>query len=57
MLSNTQTATMLQGNLSVFPPQGAVYQLQQPVDFAIIGSPSQVRASLLQLPTTVSHNS
>jgi hypothetical protein len=33
-----------------------MYQLQQPVDFAIIGSPDQVRASLLQLPTTVSHN-
>ncbi|MFI6038051.1 hypothetical protein ACIBBD_28610 [Streptomyces sp. NPDC051315] len=56
VLSNPQTATMLQDHLTPFPPQGAMYQLQQPVDFAIIGSPDQVRASLLQLPTTVSHN-
>jgi hypothetical protein len=56
VLSNPQTATMLQDHLTAFPPQGALYQLQQPVDFAIIGSPDQVRASLLQLPTTVTHN-
>ena len=56
VLSNTNTATLLNGKLSVFPPQGAVYQLQQPVDLAPVGSPNQVVARLMQFPLTVSHN-
>ncbi|MGK3988478.1 hypothetical protein WME99_35875 [Sorangium sp. So ce136] len=39
-----------------FPPQGAVYQHQAPVDLAPVGAPSQVVAQLQQLPLTVSHN-
>ena len=34
VLSNTKTAVLLNDKLTVFPPQGAVYQLQQPVDLA-----------------------
>jgi len=55
-LSNTRTATLLNGNLTVFPPQGSVYQLQQPIDLALVGAPGQVVAQLLQFPVTVSHN-
>jgi hypothetical protein len=56
VLSNTKTATLMNNNLTVFPPQGAVYQLQQPVDLAPVGAPNQVMAQLLQFPVTVSHN-
>lgn len=55
-LSNTKTATLLNDNLTVFPPQGSVYQLQQPIDLAPVGAPGQVVAQLLQFPVTVSHN-
>ncbi|HEX3758352.1 MAG TPA: hypothetical protein VHW23_06580 [Kofleriaceae bacterium] len=56
VLSNTKTATLLNDSLTVFPPQGAVYQLQQPVDLAPVGAPGQVIATLQQFPVTVSHN-
>ncbi|WP_437626807.1 hypothetical protein [Sorangium sp. So ce1151] len=56
VLANTKTATLLNDRLCVFPPQGAVYQLQQPVDLAPVGAPNQVVAQLLQFPLTVSHN-
>ncbi|WP_159397065.1 hypothetical protein [Sorangium cellulosum] len=56
VLSNTKTARMINDNLSVFPPQGSVYQLQDPVDLAPVGAPNQVIAQLLQFPLTVSHN-
>lgn len=56
VLSNTTTATLLNDNLSVFPPQGAVYQLQQPVDLAPAGAPHRVVAQLLQFPVTISHD-
>ena len=56
VLSNTKTAQMLNARLSVWPPQGNVYQLIQPVDLAPVGAPSQVVAQLLQLPATTSHN-
>jgi hypothetical protein len=56
VLSNTKTATLLNDNLTVFPPQGSVYQLQQPVDLAPVGAPGQVIATLQQFPVTVSHN-
>lgn len=55
VLSNTKTAVLL-NNLTVFPPQGAVYQLQEPVDLAPVGAPNQVVAQLQQFPVTVSHN-
>jgi hypothetical protein len=56
VLSNTKTAVVLNNNLTVYPPQGAVYQLQAPVDLAPIGAPDQVVAQLQQFPTTWSHN-
>ena len=56
VLANTKTATLLNNNLTVFPPQGAVYQLQAPVDLAPVGAPNQVVAQLQQFPVTVSHN-
>jgi hypothetical protein len=56
VLSNTKTAALMNNNLTVFPPQGAVYQLQQPVDLAPVGAPGQVLATLQQFPVTVSHN-
>lgn len=56
VLSNTKTARLLNDNLTVFPPQGAVYQLQEPVDLAPVGAPNRVVATLLQFPVTVSHN-
>lgn len=56
VLSNTRTAQLVNDKLTVFPPQGAVYQLQQPVDLAPVGNPTQVVATLQQFPVTVSHN-
>lgn len=56
VLSNTKTATMVNYNLTAFPPQGSVYQLQEPVDLAPVGAPGQVVAQLLQFPSTISHN-
>jgi hypothetical protein len=55
-LSNTKTAALVNDKLTVFPPQGSVYQLQQPIDLAPVGAPGQVVATLLQFPVTVSHN-
>ncbi len=56
VLSNTKTATLMNDSLTAFPPQGSVYQLQQPVDLAPVGAPNQVIATLQQFPVTVSHN-
>jgi hypothetical protein len=56
VLSNTKTATLVSGTLNQFPPTGDVYQLQEPVDLAPVGSPDQVVAQLQQFPVTVSHN-
>ncbi|MDY7227389.1 hypothetical protein [Hyalangium rubrum] len=56
VLANTKTARVLNDKLTVYPPQGAVYQLQEPVDLAPVGAPNQVVAQLLQYPTTWSHN-
>ncbi|WP_394830325.1 hypothetical protein LVJ94_27840 [Pendulispora rubella] len=56
VLSNTKTARIVNNELRVFPPQGSVYQLQEPVELAPVGSPGQVIAALLQFPLTVSHN-
>jgi hypothetical protein len=56
VLANTKTMTLLNDNLTVFPPQGSVYQLQQPIDFAPVGAPNQPIATLQQFPVTVSHN-
>ena len=56
VLSNTKTAKLMNDSLTVFPPQGSVYQLQQPVDLAPVGAPNQVMATLQQFPVTVSHN-
>lgn len=56
VLASTKTASLFNDRLTVFPPQGSVYQLQQPVDLAPVGAPDQVIATLLQFPVTVSHN-
>ena len=56
VLSNATPAVLVNDNLTVFPPQGSVYQLQQPVDLAPVGAPTQVVAQLLQFPVTVTHN-
>ena len=56
VLSNSKTATWINDNLTVFPPQGSVIQLKEPVDLAPIGAPTQVVAQILQMPFTVSHN-
>ncbi|MCY0922852.1 hypothetical protein OS965_32715 [Streptomyces sp. H27-G5] len=55
-LANTKTATLANRSLSVFPPNGDVYQLQEPVDLAPIGKSSDVVAQLIQFPVTVSHS-
>jgi hypothetical protein len=47
VLSNTKTATMLNDSLTTFPPQGSVYQLQQPVDLAPVGAPEQLAIKIL----------
>jgi hypothetical protein len=56
VLGNTKTMTLHNNSLTTFPPQGAVFQLQEPVDLAPVGAPGQVVAQLLQFPVTVSHN-
>lgn len=55
-LANAKTMALLNDNLSTFPPQGSVFQLQQPVDFAPVGTPNQPIATLQQFPVTMSHN-
>ncbi|WP_437774740.1 hypothetical protein [Sorangium sp. So ce1097] len=56
VLSNTKTARLINDNLTMYPPQGAVYQLQEPIDLAPVGTPNHVVAQILQFPLTVSHN-
>ncbi|WP_155893797.1 hypothetical protein [Cystobacter fuscus] len=56
VLSNTKTFTLINDRLTVFPPRGSVYQLQQPVDLAPVGAPNQVVAQILAFPITMSHN-
>jgi hypothetical protein len=55
-LSTTQTAALIHDHLTVFPPQSAGYQLQQPADHAPVDNPGQVTATLLEFPVTLSHN-
>jgi hypothetical protein len=56
VLSNARTARLTNDHLTAFPPQGAVYQLQEPVDLAPHGVSHQGIVRLLQLPITVSHD-
>jgi hypothetical protein len=56
VLSNTKTATLICDRLYNFPPQGAVFQLQQPVDLAPVGTPDKIVATLQQFPLTVTYN-
>lgn len=56
VLSNPKTAALINDNLPVFPPQGHVYQLQEPVDLVPVNAPNQVVAQLRQFPVTVTHN-
>ncbi|WP_106088404.1 hypothetical protein [Enhygromyxa salina] len=55
-LAGTELFTQINNQLTVFPPQGAVYQLVKPVDLAVVGEPSKVVAQFLQFPATISHN-
>lgn len=55
VLFNTRTAKLVGTKLTAFPPQGSVYQLQEPIDLAPVDAPSEVIAQLMQFPTTVSH--
>jgi hypothetical protein len=55
VLTSTRTARFLNSNLTSFPPQCDVYQLQEPIDLAPVGDPNQVYAQLMQFPVTVSH--
>ncbi|CAM5571752.1 putative protein OS=Kitasatospora aureofaciens OX=1894 GN=GCM10010502_02870 PE=4 SV=1 [Kitasatospora aureofaciens] len=56
-LSNTQTVALVNDHLTLFPPQGDVYQLQQPVDHTPAGGPAgQVVATLLQFPVTLTQS-
>ncbi|MEU7415046.1 hypothetical protein AB0B40_38185 [Streptomyces sp. NPDC042638] len=56
VLANTKTMTTLNSSLRVFPPQGDVYQMQEPVGFAPVGDPGKVVAQLMTLPITRAHN-
>lgn len=56
VLTSTRPASFLSRSLTGFPPQGDVYQLQQPIDLTPVGDPSRVMAQLSQFPVTVSHN-
>ena len=56
VLSSTRTANLLSTNLTEYPSQGAVYQLQAPADLAPVGAPGQVVAQLQQFSPTVSHS-
>jgi hypothetical protein len=56
VLANTRPMTLINNNLTAYPPQGSLYQLQQPVDLAPVDAPGQVVAQILQFPLTVSHN-
>ncbi|XXY49039.1 hypothetical protein WME91_54440 [Sorangium sp. So ce269] len=56
VLSSTRPARLLNNNLTVYPAQGAVYQLQEPVDFGPVGAPNQVVAQLQQFSPTVSYS-
>lgn len=53
VLVNSTTLTLIQEQLTVFPPQGAVYQLKEPVDFA---PPGVVFAQMNQFSPRMSHN-
>ncbi|MDI1475996.1 hypothetical protein [Polyangium sp. y55x31] len=56
VLSNTKTAALINDNLTVFPPQGSVYHLREPVDLAPVGAPNHVVATIQAMAFTVSHN-
>ncbi len=56
VLSNTKTASLVNNNLTNFPPQGDVYQLQEPVALVRPDAPDQVVARLLEFPVTVTHS-
>ena len=55
VLSNTKTGVLIYERLTVFPPQGSVYQLQAPVDLAPVSAPNEVVAQLQHFPVTMSH--
>ncbi|WP_437516533.1 hypothetical protein [Sorangium sp. So ce1099] len=56
VLSNTKTAKLTNDHLTIFPPQGAVYQLQEPVDLTHVGGRGTIVAQISQFPLTVSQN-
>ncbi|TKC99767.1 hypothetical protein [Polyangium fumosum] len=56
VLRNTKTAALVNNALTVFPPQGSVYHLQEPMDLAPLGSPDKVVATFKEMHFTVTHN-
>jgi hypothetical protein len=54
VLSDTRTLQLVSDRLPGFPPQGSVYQLNQPVELARVDDPTQVVATLLQFPAAMS---
>ncbi|AUX42385.1 uncharacterized protein SOCE26_038160 [Sorangium cellulosum] len=55
-LSNTKTARLMNDRLTVYPPQGSVYQLQEPIDLAHLNARDTIVGQIHKLPMTVSHN-
>jgi hypothetical protein len=53
---NTNTTTLVKDNLTVFPPQGVVYKLEGPVDFATAGATDKIVATLQSATFMMSHN-
>jgi hypothetical protein len=56
VLTSTRTATLLSRSLTTFPPQGAFYELQNPIELVAVGDPNQVVAQIQKFPVSVSHN-
>jgi hypothetical protein len=54
VLANTKTAALIKNDLRNFPPQGEVYELQEPVDLA--RDDGTIQATLQKYSLTVSHN-
>lgn len=54
VLSNIRTARLQNNRLTAFPPQDALYQLQEPVSLAPVSVPGHGIARLTRLPVTLS---
>lgn len=52
-LSTKKPAVLVSGNLTQFPPNGDVYQLQEPVELALPSSPDSAAVTIQQFPAKV----